>query len=304
MTNRSFEPGPKVTLVPVGRSTGIFKDVKDMFGARELLLALLKRETTGRYKGSVLGIGWSLVRPLVMLFIYGIVVGQLLGAARSIEQFGLFIFVGLIFWNLLSESINSGSTALTTNATLLKKVWFPREILPLTSFAVAVVNFFFQSLVLILGFSIYGSWPDPENLLFLIPIFLIIFPVAFGFSLLFSVLNVRFRDTQFIVEVGLTLGFWLSPILYPWTFAHAFLAGLPGGAIWQQIYLANPFGLVVMAAQQALWPPINTEAGIPYQFFDSVFSTRLWLTVLASWIFLFIAQRVFARLAGTVAAEL
>lgn len=304
MTDKSFEAGPKVTLVPVGRSTGIFKDVKDMFSARELLLALLKRETTGRYKGSVLGIGWSLVRPLVMLFIYGIVVGQFLGAARSIEQFGLFIFVGLIFWNLLSESINAGSTALTTNATLLKKVWFPREILPLTSFAVAVVNFFFQSLVLILGYSIYGSWPNPENLLFLIPIFLIIFPVAFGFSLLFSVLNVRFRDTQFIVEVGLTLGFWLSPILYPWTFAHAFLAGLPGGAIWQQIYLANPFGLVVMAAQQALWPPIDSEAGIPYQFFDSVFATRLWITVLASWVFLLVAQRIFARLAGTVAAEL
>ncbi|MFY9325201.1 MAG: ABC transporter permease, partial [Candidatus Nanopelagicales bacterium] len=212
MKNRSFEPGPKVTLVPVGRTSGIFKDVQDMFNAHELLIALLKRETTGRYKGSVLGIGWSLIRPLVMLFIYGIVVGQFLGAARSIEQFGLFIFVGLIFWNLLSESISSGSTALTTNATLLKKVWFPREILPLTSFAVAVVNFFFQSLVLILGFAIYGSWPNPENLLYLVPIFLIIFPVAFGFSLLFSVLNVRFRDTQFIVEVGLTLGFWLSPI--------------------------------------------------------------------------------------------
>lgn len=304
MTSKNIKPGPKITLVPFGRNSGIFNDVKDMFKSRELLFALLGRELAGRYKASFLGIGWTLVRPLVMLFIYGVVVGLFLGAARSVEQFAIFIFVGLIFWTLLSESINSGSVSLTNNATLLTKVWFPREILPLTSFAVAVVNFFFQSLVLILGFSIYGSWPDPENLLFLVPIFLIVFPVAFGFGLLLSVLNVRFRDTQFIVEVALILGFWLSPILYPWTFAHEYLAGLPGGAIWQQIYLANPFGLVVMAAQQALWPPINTEAGIPYQFFDSVFSTRLWLTVLASWIFLFIAQRVFARLAGTVAAEL
>ena len=304
MENKKFERGPKVTLVPIGRTTGIFKDVKDMFSAHELLLALLKRETTGRYKGSVLGVGWSLIRPLVMLFIYGVVVGQFLGAARSIEQFGLFIFVGLIFWNLLSDSINAGSIALTINAALLKKVWFPREILPLTSFAAAVVNFFFQSLVLILGFGIYGSWPNPENLLYLLPIILIIFPVAFGFSLLFSVLNVRFRDTQFIVEVGLTLGFWLSPILYPWTFAMEFLATLPASQFLQQLYLANPFALVVMAAQQALWPSMVTEAGLKYEFFDSVFSTRLWLTVLASWVFLYFAQRIFARLAGTVAAEL
>lgn len=296
--------GPSVTLVPVGRSTSIFKDFLDIFRARDLLFALLNREIAGKYKGSILGIGWSLVKPLVMLFIYGVVVGQFLGAARSVEQFGLFIFVGLIFWNLLSESINSGSTTLLDNAALLKKVWFPREVLPLTSFAVAVVNFFFQSLVLILGFAIFGSWPEASGLFFLIPIFLIVFPVAFGAGLIFSVLNVRLRDTQYIVEVGLLVGFWLSPILYPWSFALNFLATLPFGSFLQQLYLANPFTLVVMAAQQALWPPINSESGMQYQFFDSIFSTRLWLTVLASWIFLFLAQRMFARMSGSIVAEL
>jgi hypothetical protein len=70
------------------------------------------------------------------------------------------------------------------------------------------------------------------------------------------------------------------------------------------LYLLNPFGLVVMAAQQALWSPMSTDAGKAYQFFDSPFSTRLWLTVLASWIFLYIAQRVFARMAGTVVVDL
>ena len=304
MSSSEVKRGPTVTLAPFGRSASFFKDMRDLANSRELLLALLRRELAGRYKASFLGIGWTLVRPLVMLFIYGVVVGQFLGAARSVEQFGLFIFVGLIFWNLLSESINSGSTSLTVNGQLLKKVWFPREVLPLSSFAVAVVHFFFQFLVLILGFSIYGSWPKPENLLFLIPTLLIVFPVAFGIGLVTSVLNVRFRDTQYVVEVGLLILFWLSPILYPWSFAHEFLATLPGGQILQQIYLANPFGLVAMAAQQALWPGISTESGLQYTFFDSFFSTRLWLTVIASWIFLYIAQRIFARIAGTVASEL
>jgi ABC-2 type transport system permease protein len=193
---------------------------------------------------------------------------------------------------------------MTVNGALLKKVWFPREVLPLTSFVVSAVNFIVQFGVLILAFLLFNSWPQVGSLLYLIPIFLIVFPVAFGMSLIFSVLNVRFRDTQFIVEVGLILGFWLSPILYPWTFAHQFLAGLPFGAFWQQLYLLNPFGLVVMAAQQALWPPMGTEAGKAYQFFDSPFATRLWLAVLASWVFLYIAQRIFARMAGTVVVDL
>ena len=304
MSGKLNQRGPTVTLVPAGRTSGVFKDIKDLLGTRELLTALLGRELAGQYKGSFLGLGWTLIRPLVMLFIYAVVVGQFLGAARSVEQFAIFIFVGLIFWNLISSSISSGSTSMTVNGALLKKVWFPREVLPLTSFVVSGVNFIVQFGVLILAFLLFNSWPQIGNLLYLIPIFLIVFPVAFGMSLIFSVLNVRFRDTQFIVEVGLILGFWLSPILYPWTFAHQFLASLPFGAFWQQLYLLNPFGLVVMAAQQALWPPMGTEAGKAYQFFDSPFATRLWLSVLASWVFLYIAQRIFARMAGTVVVDL
>jgi len=304
MSEKISQRGPTVTLVPDGRSSGVFKDIKDLLGTRELLSALLGRELAGKYKGSFLGLGWTLVRPLVMLFIYAVVVGQFLGAARNVEQFAIFIFVGLLFWNLILESISAGSISMTVNGALLKKVWFPREVLPLTSFAVATVNFIVQFGVLIFAFLIFNSWPQLGNLLYLIPVFLIVFPVAFGMSLIFSVLNVRFRDTQFIVEVGLLLGFWLSPIIYPWTFAHQFLASLPFGAIWQQLYLLNPFGLVMMAAQQALWPPIATEVGKAYQFFDSPFATRLWLSVLASWIFLYIAQRIFARMAGTVVVDL
>ena len=294
----------KITLSPEGRSASVYKDVKDLINAKELLFALLGRELAGKYKGSFLGLGWTLVKPLVMLFIYAVVVGQFLGASKSVEKFAIYIFVGLLFWNLLSESISSASISMSANGSLLKKVWFPREVLPLTSFAVAAVNFLVQALVLILGFALFNSWPDIGNLFYLIPIIFIVFPVAFGLSLLFSVLNVRFRDTQFIVEVGLMLLFWLSPILYPWTFAHQYLASLPFGAMLQQLYLLNPFGLVTMAAQQALWAPINSEAGKVYQFFDSPFSTRLWMSVFASWVFLYIAQRIFARLAGTVVVDL
>ena len=304
MSGKVNQPGPSVTLVPAGRTSGVFKDVRDLLGTRELLSALLGRELAGKYKGSLLGIGWTLIRPLIMLFIYAVVIGEFLGAARSISNFAIFVLVGLLFWNLISDSINMGSVSMTSNSTLLKKVWFPREVLPLTSFAVASVHFLVQVLVLLFAYFAFSSWPTAGNLLYLIPAILIAFPVAFGLSLIFAVLNVRFRDTQYIVEVGLVLSFWLSPVVYPWTAAHQFLATLPFGSFFQQLYMANPFGLVVMSAQQALWPPIATEAGKVYQFFDSPFATRLWFSVVASWIFLYIAQRIFARMAGTVVVDL
>jgi hypothetical protein len=165
----SIQRGPKVTLVPAGRSTGVIKDFKDLINSKELLQALLNRELAGKYKGSFLGLGWTLVRPLVMLFIYAVVIGEFLGASRSIEQFAIFVLVGLLFWNLISDSINMGAVSMTINGNLLKKVWFPREVLPLTSFAVATVHFLVQVLVLIFADLIFGSWPSAQNLLFLIP---------------------------------------------------------------------------------------------------------------------------------------
>jgi len=304
MSGKISQRGPSVTLVPAGRSSGVLKDFKDLLQGKELLSGLVGRELAGKYKGSFLGLGWTLVRPLVMLFIYSVVIGEFLGASRSISQFAIFVLVGLLFWNLISDSINVGAVSLTANSTLLKKVWFPREVLPLTSFAVASVHFLVQVVVLLFAYLVFTAWPPVGNLLYLVPSILIAFPVAFGLSLIFSVLNVRFRDTQYIVEVGLVLSFWLSPVVYPWTAAHQFLSTLPFGNFFQELYMANPFGLVVMSAQQALWPPINTPQGQALQFFDSPFATRLWLSVLASWIFLYIAQRIFARMAGTVVVDL
>ena len=168
MSGQLHKRGPSVTLVPAGRSSGVLKDIKDLLGSRELLIALLSRELAGKYKGSFLGLGWTLIRPLVMLFIYAVVVGQFLGAARSVEQFAIFVFVGLLFWNLVSESISMGSTSMTVNGALLKKVWFPREVLPLTSFVVSAVNFIAQFGVLILAFLKLGLFRDHQRVVHLL----------------------------------------------------------------------------------------------------------------------------------------
>jgi hypothetical protein len=91
MSGHLKKRGPTVTLVPAGRSSGVLKDFKDLLQAKELLSALVGRELAGKYKGSFLGLGWTLVRPLVMLFIYSVVIGEFLGASRSISQFDIFV---------------------------------------------------------------------------------------------------------------------------------------------------------------------------------------------------------------------
>jgi ABC-2 type transport system permease protein len=121
MSGKINQRGPTVTLVPAGRTSGVFKDIKDLLGTRELLSALLGRELAGKYKGSFLGIGWTLVRPLIMLFIYAVVIGEFLGAARSISNFAIFVLVGLLFWNLISDSINMGSISMTAKESMVSK---------------------------------------------------------------------------------------------------------------------------------------------------------------------------------------
>ncbi|WP_279433481.1 ABC transporter permease [Agromyces protaetiae] len=104
--------------------------MREIWQYRELLGRLVKREVKVRYKDSSLGIVWSLFRPLVQLLIYYFAIGQVLGAARSVPDFGIFVFIGLTMWALFSEIISTSTTSIVANAGLVKKVYLPREIFP------------------------------------------------------------------------------------------------------------------------------------------------------------------------------
>ena len=290
-------------FMQMSQRPGLFRGARrsfaDIWGHRELLVRLVKREVKARYKDSSLGILWALVRPLAQLLIYYFAIGQIIGAARQVPDFAIFVFIGLTTWMLFSETLATATTSILNNAGLVKKVYLPREVFPLSAAGSALVNFALQSIVLVLAILTISSFRPSTDLLW-VPVALItviVYGVAAG--LLLSAINVYLRDVQHFVDVYLIVFFWVSPIVYPFTF----VSNLVGGTWLEQVYLANPITTVILVMQRALWTEGATSMEFPQIWPDNL-ELRLLITLLIGLVFLFIAQRIFARLQGNFAQEL
>lgn len=279
---------------------GFWAAVADVWNSRLLLLSLIRKELSIRYRGSVLGILWTMIKPLVQLCVYGLVLGIFLGFGNQIPDFGFYMFCGLMIFGLFSECVTAGTTSIMWNASLVKKVALRRELLPLSTTGVALVNFFFQGVVLIAAFAVTGHWPQLRDVPFIIPAILIVLLLGLACGMLLGAWNVYVRDVQFIVDLGLLLLFWLTPILYGWWTVQQTLAdrGLPDWTF--DLYMANPLAAAATAFQQGAWPGQPPQ----YEYFDSVFALRLWGTVAVCAVLVWLAQRVFNRLQENFAAEL
>jgi len=276
---------------------------------RELLSLLVRRELKSRYKDSSLGFLWSLIRPLTMLLIYFVAIGLFLGAARGIPDFAIFVFSGLTIWGLYSDIVQGSTTSIIANAGLIKKVYLPREIFPLAATGAAIFNFLIQFVILLAATALAGIFPLTWNALY-VPAGIavaLVYGVAFG--LLVSALNVYLRDIQYLVEVGMLIFFWASPILYAWSFVVK--AGEDAALAWvETVYLLNPMSLSVMAFQRGTWIAGSEERvtadgiTIPPQPWPLDMDLRLLVAFAVGLVFLFVAQRVFSRLQGNFAQEI
>ncbi|WP_420120203.1 ABC transporter permease [Nakamurella sp.] len=285
-------------LVPAGPVSGFIggtaDSVRGVWRYRELLDLLVKRELKSRYKDSALGFLWSLIRPLTQLLIYYIAIGQFLGAARSIPDFAIYIFTGLTAWGLFSEIVSTGTGSIVANGGLVKKIYLPREVFPLSVIGSAFFNFVIQ-LVILLVAALIAS--EPPSLLgwgyvLLGTVLLLIYATAAAFLL--SAINVYLRDVQYLVEVALMVGFWLSPIVYAWSFVHDALHS----QLLNELYLANPVTLAVLAFQRGIWV---AGAGVPQ---PADLGVRILIAIAIGLPLLWLCQRVFARLQSNFAQEL
>lgn len=270
----------------------------------ELLQALIMRELRTRYRGSYLGWVWALARPLVMLFVYGLIVGVFLGAARSIPDFMLFVFSGLIAWNLFTGIVTGCINSVTSSSSLISKVKFPRILLPLASVVVALVDTLIQGGVLLIGYAIAGSWPSPSSVLYLIPSMLgvVLFGLATG--LLLSALNVYVRDVGFLTEIALQVGFWLCPIVYSYGFVVNAAESYGYSGEWvTRLYLLNPMADAVLGFQRALWPPASSAEGVALSF-PGELALRLGVLVIVGAVLAAVATYTFNRLSRNFAQEL
>ncbi|MGA0558482.1 ABC transporter permease [Larkinella sp. VNQ87] len=208
---------------------------RDLWRNRELLYILSMRDVSVRYKQTILGTSWSLIRPLITMLIMFFVfskVAKLKGDPGI--PYPLMILAGLTIWTFFSNAFTQISTSITTNANLVTKVYFPRLIMPLSSSIVSFIDFL-VSLGLFIVLAIwYQFWPD-WHILFL-PVFIILALLAsFAFGLIFAVLNVRFRDIGQLIPFIVQIGFYACPIAY-----SSRLVQENASEWWYPLYYLNP----------------------------------------------------------------
>jgi ABC-2 type transport system permease protein len=214
--------------------------------SRELLVGMVRNELKIKYKNSVLGFAWSLLNPLLYLVVFWIAFEKILGSA--IPSFPIYLLSGLLVWNLFSVGLGSACGSVVANAGLVKKVSFPREILPLVSVGFALVHFFLQSMVLFVVLAIV-RWSVAWEYVAMLPVALLaLLLVTASLGILLAAINVYLRDTQHFLELALLAWFWLTPIVYQYNL-------VAGRGLFTKIWLTNPVTPVVLFFQRAIYTP-------------------------------------------------
>jgi lipopolysaccharide transport system permease protein len=179
----------------------------------ELLRTLVRRELRARFKGSVLGVFWSLIYPLAMVGVYTLVFSVLWRVTGSIPHYPLFVLAGLSVWGFFQAGIQLGTTSMVANGGLISKVWFPRELVPAAAVLAQTVTIIVMLAIVIPA----GLVVEPDNartVALVIPIVACLICLVLGLAWIFSVANVFFRDVEHLLAVSFLPWFFLTPVLY------------------------------------------------------------------------------------------
>jgi ABC-2 type transport system permease protein len=281
---------PARTITPKGH---LGTRVRDIFRYRELLINLVRKDLKVRYKSSVLGFLWSLLNPAMLLIVYYFVFSVLLGS--GIPRFPIYLLSGLLVWNLFNVGLISGTGSVVASSGIVNKVWFPREVLPLSAIGAALVHFFLQGIVMIATLLVFQH-PVDWAYLPLLPLALAaLLIVLAGFALLMSAINVYLRDMQHLAEIALLPWFFLTPIVYSYDLIAAKLGD------WQWVYLLNPVTPVVLVFQRAIYGDYSEVVHtFPYWWYVR----NLLFVIAGGLLVLTFALTVFRRLEGNFTEEL
>jgi len=190
-------------------------DTKELWRYRELFWIFAWRDIKIRYKQTIIGAGWAIFQPLASMFIFTIFFGNFAKIPSGEIPYPLFVLTGLVFWNYFSGILSRASNSLIENEGIVKKVYFPREILPLSTVGANLVDFGI-SLVLLLLVTIYFHFIPNVLVLFIVPLGLIIGTLgAGGLGLLLSSLNVKYRDVRYALPFFIQMMIFLTPVIYP-----------------------------------------------------------------------------------------
>jgi lipopolysaccharide transport system permease protein len=233
--------------------------IKELYDYRNLIWVLAWVEFKQRYKNSVLGYFWSLLEPLLMLGILYIVFSNLMKV--QVEHYPLFLLQGIIMWSFFTRSTTASLMAIAGKQQLVKKVYFPRDILVISGCITALLMSIFESVVF-LAFLLFFRIPLSLNILYLPVIIFLFFIIALGTSLALAALNVYYRDIQYIWAVVLQIGFFATPVIYP-------LSVFPSDLL--KILSYNPLAQVIVVARDVtLYAKVPNMASFGFVIFIAV----------------------------------
>ncbi len=277
--------------------------LRELWGCREIIANLVRKELKVKYTASFLGAVWSLLNPIVFLAVFSFVVVVL---RNRVPDFPVFLLSGLLAWNLFSAALLSGSSSVIDNSNLVKKVAFPREILPLASIGVALVDFVLQTGVLLLFIVVSGHGIAPAALVLYPLAFVTLMVFATAATLWTSAVNVRYRDVGHLLNLGLLVWFWITPIVYQAALVQGELGSrtIVGVSLWH-LYLVNPLATIVLGFQRALYgDPMQQGQQVLPDVTIEWQAGMLAIVLAVSSVLLLLAWRTFFRRSGDFAEEL
>ena len=187
------------------------KAIKNLYNYRELLKTNVKKEIRGKYKNSFLGVLWSFLNPLLQIVVYAVVFQLILKNTK--ENYAIFICCGLIPWTFFSSAISRAAFTMVENGNIIKKVYFPREILPISIVTSEAVTFLISTLIII-GFVVFGGIGISKYIIFYPLVLLAQYLLLIAISFIVSSISVYVRDLQHLIGVVLQLLFYATPIVY------------------------------------------------------------------------------------------
>lgn len=185
--------------------------IRSLYNYREFLMTNVKKEIRGKYKGSFLGVLWSFINPLLQVIIYWLIFPYLMG--NTVDNYLIYLVCGIIPWTFFTTVVSQGMVTVRSNAGIIKKVYFPRELLPISVVISGLINFLI-SCIIILIFTVAGGVGISWHLILLPVLALLQSLLSLGLAFALSAINIYVKDTEYIVGFVLNMAFYATPILY------------------------------------------------------------------------------------------
>ena len=238
----------EIKIKPI--KTNFYLNLKELWDYRELFYIFAWRDIKVRYKQTVLGIAWVVFQPLASMLVFTIFFGNFAKIPSGNLPYPLFVLCGLVFWTFFSTALSTASNVLISNENIIKKVYFPKVILPLSTIVTASVDFAISIILLFIVGLYFKFVPPPLILIVVLLGYFISFMTASGLGLFFSAVNVKYRDVRYIIPFFIQLLLFLTPVIYPTSIIKSSSKFL---------FILNPMSAVIESVRTVISGNLNID---------------------------------------------